>query len=168
MKQFFGKYRGKVVNNVDPEQRGRIQVNVPSVLGPTLSNWAEPCMPVAGMQMGMYVVPIVGATVWVEFEEGDPDRPIWVGGFWGLGAEVPPLALAGMPASPNMVMQTSGQNTLVISDLPGPAGGILLKSKTGASISISDTGITISNGQGAVITLQGPTVNINAGALVIT
>ncbi len=46
-------------------------------------------------------------------------------------------------------MQTVSQNTLMISDVPGPTGGILLKSSTGALISISDIGITIDNGQGA-------------------
>jgi hypothetical protein len=51
----------------------------------------------------------------------------------------------------------------MISDLPGPAGGLLLKSATGALISINDVGITISNGQGAAILLTGPTVTINEG-----
>ena len=55
----------------------------------------------------------------------------------------------------------------MISDLPGPTGGILLKTTTGAMISISDIGITISNGKGAVITMTGPTVDINAGAMTI-
>jgi len=56
----------------------------------------------------------------------------------------------------------------MISDVPGPTGGILLKSATGALISITDVGITISNGKGATIAMNGPTVTVNAGALVIT
>jgi uncharacterized protein involved in type VI secretion and phage assembly len=112
-------------------------------------------------------VPQVGAGVWVEFEQGDPDYPIWVGGFWGLVAEVPALALAGIPASPNIVLQTTAQNAIVISDLPGPTGGIMLKSTTGAAIIVNDTGIYIQNGKGASILLTGPTVTINNGALVI-
>jgi hypothetical protein len=72
-----------------------------------------------------------------------------------------------LPASPNIVLQTSGQNSLVISDLPG-TGGIMLKSTTGAMILINETGITISNGQGATIMLTGPTVTVNQGALVVT
>jgi len=117
--------------------------------------------------MGTYFVPLIGAGVWVEFEGGDPDYPIWTGGFWGSAAEVPPLALAGLPTSPNIVLQTSGQNSLLVSDLPG-TGGIVLKAAAGAMIMINETGITISNGQGAMITLTGPTVNINQGALTIT
>jgi uncharacterized protein involved in type VI secretion and phage assembly len=169
-KKYWGKYRGTVLNNVDPEQRGRLMTMVPDVLGPIASSWAEPCAPLAGPTgppMGVYLVPPIGAGVWVEFEHGDPDYPIWAGCRWGAQSDIPTLAKAGNPADPNIVIQTQGQNTIMISDLPGPTGGILLKTTTGAMISISDTGITISNGKGAVITMNGPTVDINSGALTI-
>ena len=117
--------------------------------------------------MGAYFVPPIGAGVWVEFEQGDPNRPIWVGCRFGSTADVPPLALAGLPLSPNIVLQTAGQNTLVISDLPGPTGGIMLKSPTGAMIVVNDTGITISNGKGAMITLMANVVDINTGAFTV-
>ena len=164
----YGKFRGVVINNLDPMQMGRIQVQVPDVLGLGVSSWAMPCVPFAGQQSGVFVVPQVGSGVWVEFEQGTPDYPIWVGGFWCSAAEVPALALAGLPVSPSIVLQTGGQNMLMISDLPGPTGGILLKTKTGAMISISDVGITLSNGQGATVMLAGPVVNINQGALTVT
>jgi uncharacterized protein involved in type VI secretion and phage assembly len=166
--QYFGKYRGTVLQNIDPMQMGRIQVLVPDISGILPSTWAMPCVPVAGIQMGVFVVPPVGAGVWVEFEQGDPDYPIWVGSYWGSAAEVPALALAGLPASPSIILQTLGQNTLAISDLPGPTGGIMIKSKTGAMILVNDIGITISNGKGAAIIMTGPTVNVNNGALTIT
>jgi hypothetical protein len=92
---------------------------------------------------------------------------VWVGGYWGSAAEVPALALAGNPASPNIVFQSALQNSLVISDLPGPTGGIMLKSTTGATIIVNDTGIYIQNGKGASIIMTGPTVTINNGAMVI-
>ena len=165
--KYYGKYRGTVINNVDPLQIGRILVMVPDVSALLPTSWALPCVPIAGKQMGTFVVPQVGAGVWVEFEQGDPDYPIWTGGFWGLVAEVPALALAGIPASPNIVLQTTAQNAIVISDLPGPTGGIMLKSTTGATIIVNDTGIYIQNGKGASIVMTGPTVNINTGALTI-
>ena len=168
MEKYFGKYRGTVVNNIDPELRGRLLVNVPDVLSFGPSSWAEPCVPLAGPTgppMGVYMVPPIGAGVWVEFERGDQDHPIWSGCRWGTPADIPPLAHAGLPASPNIVLQTAGQNTLMISDLPGPTGGIMLKSLTGASIIVNDTGIYIQNGKGASITLVGPAVTINNGAL---
>ena len=83
MTAFFGKYRGTVVNNLDPMQRGRVQVSVPAVLGSGRLSWAEPCVPYAGDQVGLFAVPPVGANVWVEFEAGDPDHPILAGCFWG-------------------------------------------------------------------------------------
>jgi len=165
--KFYGKYRGTVINNVDPMQLGRIQAMVPDVSGFVPTSWAMPCVPIAGKQMGTFVVPQVGAGVWIEFEQGDPDYPVWVGGFWGIAAEVPALALAGVPGNPNIVLQSTLQNSLVISDLPGPTGGIMLKSTTGATIVVNDTGIYIQNGKGASLILVGPSVTINNGALVV-
>ncbi|HZU09255.1 MAG TPA: phage baseplate assembly protein V [Pseudacidobacterium sp.] len=165
MAKYYGKYRGTVLDNVDPMQMGRLMVQVPDVSNVLPSTWAMPCLPFAGIQAGMYAVPAIGSGVWVEFEQGDIDYPIWVGCFWGSAAEVPALALAGPPVLQQIVIQTTGQNTLMISDVPGPTGGILLKSATGALISITDTGITISNGQGATIAMNGPAVTVNEGAL---
>jgi uncharacterized protein involved in type VI secretion and phage assembly len=165
--EYFGKYRGTVFNNIDPMQMGRIQVIVPDVTSVLPSTWALPCVPMAGIQCGYFSVPPIGAKVWVEFEHGDRDYPIWTGAFWGSAAEVPALALATPPALQSIVLQTVGQNTLMISDTPGPTGGILLKTTTGAMISVSDIGITISNGKGATIVLAGPTVTINQGALAV-
>jgi uncharacterized protein involved in type VI secretion and phage assembly len=118
--------------------------------------------------MGWWALPQIGAGVWVEFEQGNPDFPIWTGCWYGNASEVPALALAATPATPSVVVQTQGQNAFVLSDMPGAAGGILLKHRAGAMISISETGIIISNGQGATITLTGPTVTVNSGALVVT
>jgi uncharacterized protein involved in type VI secretion and phage assembly len=166
-KKFYGKYRGTVLQNIDPEQMGRIQVMVPDVSALIPTSWAMPCVPIAGKQMGSYFVPQVGSGVWVEFEQGNPDYPVWVGCYWGVAAEVPALALAGVPASPSIVLQTALQNLVAVSDLPGPTGGIMLKSTTGATIIVNDTGIYIQNGKGASIIMAGPSVTINNGAMVI-
>jgi hypothetical protein len=169
--KYYGKYRGLVIDNIDPEQIGRVMLQVPDVLGETPSSWAMPCVPTAGIQAGCFAVPPIGSQVWVEFEQGDPDYPIWTGGFWGLVADVPALATAppAIPPGQNIVIQTTGQNMIMVSDAaPTPAtGGIVLKSTTGAMIVVNDTGIYISNGQGAMITLVGPTVDVNIGALTV-
>ena len=168
--QYFGKYRGTVVNNVDPMQIGRIQAMVPDVSGLVPSSWAMPCMPFGGINAGMFAVPIIGAGVWIEFEQGDPDYPIWVGTYWGSSAELPMLSKTTPAPIPAVVLQTPLNNGLVISDAGGPmgVGGIALQTATGAMIAINDIGITITNGKGATITLTGPTVDINLGALTIT
>jgi uncharacterized protein involved in type VI secretion and phage assembly len=165
--KFYGKYRGLVLNNIDPMQMNRLQVQVPDVAGLIPVTWAMPCVPLAGLQNGMVALPIIGSGVWVEFEQGDPDYPIWVGCFWGSAAEVPALARATPPGLSAITLQTPLQNGLTISDLPGPTGGIMLKSATGATLIVNDTGIYIQNGKGASIVMTGPTVNVNAGALTI-
>jgi uncharacterized protein involved in type VI secretion and phage assembly len=163
----YGKYRGTVINNIDPLQIGRLLVQVPDIGGLIPSSWAMPCFPIAGKQMGAYMIPQIGAGVWVEFEQGDQDYPIWSGCWYGSAAEVPALALAGNPVSPSIVLQTGLQNTLVISDLPGPTGGIMIKSTTNATLIVNDTGIYIQNGKGASLVMVGPSVTINNGALTI-
>jgi hypothetical protein len=166
--KFYGKYRGVVLDNADPMLMGRILAMVPDVSSLLPTSWCMPCVPGAGLQAGMVVVPSIGGGVWIEFEQGDPDYPIWSGCFWGSAAELPALAHLSPPGLSSMTFQTTLQNGIVINDVPGPAGGIILKSTTGAAIIVNDTGIYISNGQGAVITLIGPTVSVNVSALVVT
>jgi uncharacterized protein involved in type VI secretion and phage assembly len=166
-KKFYGKYRGTVLDNIDPLKTGRLLVQVPDVSGELPSTWALPCLPFAGPGSGFYAVPPIGSIVWVEFEQGDPDYPVWTGCFWGSSAEVPALALAGVPGVQQVVIQTLAGNMLMVSDTPGPAGGILL-AVGDAVISVSDAGIIIDNGQGATIALTGPAVTVNEGALEVT
>jgi len=163
----LGKYRATVVNNIDPMQIGRVQVMVPDVAGFVPSTWAMPCLPMAGINSGLFMVPPLGSGVWVEFERGDPNYPIWVGGYWGSAAEIPALAHAVPPGVNGITLQTLLKNGLVISDVPGPTGGILIQTTTGAMISVSDVGIVISNGKGAVINMTGPAVDVNFGALTV-
>lgn len=100
---FFGKYRGKVVSNLDPLQLGRLQVSCPAVLGDGTTSWAMPSVPYAGRRVGWFMLPGRDTNVWVEFEGGDPDYPIWSGCFWGTG-ELPVT-----PATPDMkVIRTEG------------------------------------------------------------
>jgi Type VI secretion system/phage-baseplate injector OB domain len=119
--------------------------------------------------MGVYMVPPIGAGVWVEFEQGDPGKPIWSGCRFGTG-DTPTLALAGNPADPNICIQSLLQHMVMVSDMPPSpvTGGIILKSTTGAMIVVNDSGIYISNGKGATITMVGPTIDFNVGALTIT
>jgi uncharacterized protein involved in type VI secretion and phage assembly len=159
--QYFGKYRGKVLNNVDPRQMGRIQFQVPTVLGMNRLNWAMPCVPYAGPGVGFFMIPPVDARVWIEFENGDPDHPIWTGCFWDQGNVPVNPAVAQMK-----VIQTDSA-TITLNDTPG-AGGILIETTTGMKIEFKATGIEINNGQGASIKLTGPQVIINEGALEVT
>jgi uncharacterized protein involved in type VI secretion and phage assembly len=165
--KYYGKYRGMVLNNIDPLQTGRLQVQVPDVAGLIPATWAMPCAPIAGIQNGMFALPMIGSGVWVEFEQGDPEFPIWVGCFWGSAAEIPALALLTPPAVQAITFQTPLQNGITISDVPGPTGGIMIKTATGASLIVNDTGIYMQNGKGAMLNMVGPSVDINNGALTV-
>ena len=161
MTQFFGKYRGTVAKNLDPKQLGRIQVRVPSVLGDGSNSWAMPCVPYAGPGVGFFAVPPVGANIWVEFEGGDPDHPIWSGCFWDVG-QVP-----AMPAAAGMKVLKTDTCTITLNDLPG-VGGVTIETVTGMKIVLSVTGLEIDNGQGGSIKLTGPQVSVNNGGLDVT
>ena len=56
-KRYYGKYRGLVIENVDPMLMGRVLAQVPDVLGEIPSSWCMPCVPAAGIQSGMFIVP---------------------------------------------------------------------------------------------------------------
>jgi uncharacterized protein involved in type VI secretion and phage assembly len=163
--RYYGKYRGTVVNNVDPMMIGRLQAIVPDVSSVLPSSWAMPCFPMAGIQTGTIAVPPIGAGVWIEFERGDPDYPIWSGCYFGTAAEMPALHLMTPPGVSAITLQTMLQNGITVTDLPGPTGGIVIKTTTGASLIVNDTGIYIQNGKGASIVMVGPSVTINNGAL---
>ncbi len=86
---FYGKYRGKVIDNDDPLKLGRLKTMVPALSDNELT-WALPCTPYAGPKVGWYVIPPIGANVWIEFEAGDTDYPVWVGSFWSKQDDLPP------------------------------------------------------------------------------
>jgi uncharacterized protein involved in type VI secretion and phage assembly len=115
--RFYGKYRGTVADVNDPDALGRIKVQVPEVFGTIISPWALPCAPYAGPSVGYYAIPPVGAGVWVEFEAGDPSRPIWTGAWWGR--DNPPKDEKGTAASPPLKIWRSEKGLLLALDDDG-------------------------------------------------
>jgi len=162
MTKFFGKYRGKVLDNVDPLQQGRLRVSVPAVLGDGNFGWAMPCVSYAGPGVGAFVLPPVDANVWVEFEAGDPDSPIWAGCFWGKG-EVP-----AMPAVAETRVFKSDGVSVTIQEAPG--GGSLVIEVGPPLVSMPQkltfgtSGIVLEHGNSKV-TLSPASVSVNDGAL---
>jgi hypothetical protein len=136
----FGKYRGKVIDPVDPLQLGRIVALVPAISEFPL-NWAMPATPYAGAGVGFFAIPPVGANVWIEFEGGDPDYPIWAGCFWGQG-EAP-----AEPALPTTIMLKTEQGTLSINDLDAELKLSLTAADDVMSLAMSPAGIKLSLNQ---------------------
>ena len=163
--KFSGIYRGTVINNVDPEMAGRLLLKVPAVLGAKQSLWASRCIPLAGKGKGVYFVPEVGDEVLVAFANGDARAPIVLGSLWNAG-DAPPEAAASDPAAV-MTIASKARHSIVIRDTPGPVSGIVVKSASGAMIMVSDLAITIDNGKGASIVLEGPNVIVNGKPLAV-
>jgi hypothetical protein len=179
--RFYAKYRGKVENNLDPLQLGRLQVSVPAVLGDGRLSWAMPCVPYAGPGIGFFAIPPNGANVWVEFEGGDPDYPIWSGCFWGKG-EVPAkpavaetkvfktegiaLTLNDLPAGGGFTLEVGPPTVPIALKLVMQAQGIELTS-TPAVVKLAAEGIELSLGA-ASVKLSPASVSINNGALEVT
>jgi uncharacterized protein involved in type VI secretion and phage assembly len=159
---FYGKYRGIVTDNKDPLMMGRIKATVPDAMGDRESGWAMPCAPFGGSSTGFFALPTEGAGVWIEFEHGDPEYPIWSGCWWGSVAEMPPVLLA--PPYKKLAIKTEGGHSILIDDTPG-IGGITLETATGQKIVMNATGIEIDNGLGGKVQLMGPQVSVNNGAL---
>jgi len=160
--QYLGKYRGTVINNIDVMQQNRIQAIVPDVSSLVPTTWAEPCMP-----PGHSFTPRIGAGVWIEFEQGDPDYPIWTGCFPGsaLPTDLPVARQITPPGVPQSTMATPLQHSITVSD--SPATGIMMRTPGAAMISVTDAGgVIITNGL-ATITMQGPNITLAGNVVVI-
>jgi uncharacterized protein involved in type VI secretion and phage assembly len=158
---FYGKYRGEVTNNRDPEKLGRLRLKVRDIFGDHESGWALPCVPFAGKGLGFFMLPPENALVWVEFENGDPDYPIWSGCFWAAG-ETPTDS-----AEPEKKVIKTEAGTIILDETVGN-NGITIETKEGMKIILDMRGIEINDGKGGTIKLVGNQVSINDGALEVT
>lgn len=146
----FGKYRGTVIDNADPLKKGRLKVSVPSVLPPSLSEWAMPCVPYAGKQVGLFAIPAVGAGVWVEFEQGDMSYPVWVGCFWADNE-------APQSANPDVKMFKTEKLGLILDDA---SKKIMLAPDSGATITLTSEAVTSAGQAKHSVTTSGVTSEI--------
>jgi uncharacterized protein involved in type VI secretion and phage assembly len=161
-RRFYGKYRGKVVDNADSCGRGRIKVRVPSVLGAE-EFWALPCVPYAGKERGFFALPEAGTAVWVEFEHGDPSFPIWTGCFW-VDHDIP-----SADARPAIKFWKTDEITIRIDD---DEGSIEIRT-AGASIRMTSQEIELKGSTvkglagGQKFALTAGSFDVNDGALTV-
>lgn len=157
--RYYGKYRGKVTDNSDPDNLGRIRATVPRLLDTEETGWALPAVPYGGAaDQGLFALPEVGAGVWIEFEGGDLSYPIWTGTWYTTGA-IPESARAG-----KKVLKTKTGHKFVLDD---DAGSIEITDSNGNSIVMDASGISITSGNSS-IQLTAAGVSVNNGALEIT
>lgn len=156
--RYRGRYRGEVLDVDDPRSMGRVRVRVPEVLEDVDSGWALPVFAVSGDGSGVWAVPPVGAGVWVEFEGGDPSRPVWCGGWFAEG-EAPEGA-----APEKVIIRTPGGHVLTLDD---DGGTVELSDAEGAAVRLSSDGIELSKG-GQKIVISSSSVSVNDGALEVS
>lgn len=166
--RYYGKYRGIVVNSATPETNGRLTATV-TVGGTPVIVVAEVCTPFAGLNMGFYGMPPPQAGVWIEFEEGNLNKPIWTGCWWpegqlslSLGTQID---LTQLP----LAMQSAAGNRLVINTL----GDKLITLETalaelGPRIVLAVDGVTLSFGPMVSIELSATGVKICGEALTVS
>ena len=159
----FGKYRGLVADNQDPAAIGRIKAQVPEVFGDAvLTPWATPCAPYTGAGVGLHSIPPIGAGVWIEFEAGDPSRPIWSGGWWGSSDL--PADQSGTAAKPPLKILRSEQGLLVALD--DDAKTLTLSDGNGSNlltISVNDGQIRVQATSKVIV--EAPLIELTEGAV---
>jgi uncharacterized protein involved in type VI secretion and phage assembly len=156
--RFYGLYRGIVTDNNDPDSLGRVQAQVPAVLGEIDTGWAMPCVPYAGDGVGIAFLPEVGSGIWIEFEGGDVSYPVWVGCYWRaseLPSDVGPAV---------KVIQTKSPFELKFDD---DGGSLTITDSSGNTVTLDSSGITLSNG-GEQVVVSSSSVSVNNGALQVT
>lgn len=168
--RFLGKYRGTVLDNIDPLGLGRILASVPAVPAMVL-NFANPCVPYAGPEVGFFAIPPIGANVWIEFEAGDPSYPIWSGCFWEE-LEIP-LALELSPEDPSLVkVFRSDFCTLMFNDTPGEGGITLSVIDPAVAVPVTMTftsaGLEINTGVSNVLINPEEGITAEVGEVVVT
>lgn len=155
-KLLLGKFRGFVKKNKDPENRGRIKVVVPSILKEALTHWALPCLPFGGRpDQGWFTVPEKDALVWIEFEEGNLDKPIWTGTFWQQPHETPVETQDALPDV--RMLKTASGHTLIFDDSEEEES-IRIFHKAGAELNIDK------NGSIVLLDVSGGKITLNAKA----
>jgi uncharacterized protein involved in type VI secretion and phage assembly len=173
-RRYYGKYRGTVVDNQDPARLGRLKLAVPSVLGPNVvTGWATPCAPYGGAaDQGFLFIPERKAGVWVEFEEGDLEFPIWVGTYWAkpdAGSQLPkPQEDDGTEQDQvqdpptRKIIKTKRGHTIQLEDAEGHESVLVREGSQGHLITMSKNGITITDATGNSIEMTASAMTLHA------
>lgn len=155
---YYGKYKGFVVDNDDPENLGRLKVKVPSILGEdVVTGWAMPCLPYGGANdQGFFFIPEIDAGVWVEFEEGNLEYPVWAGTFWSKPAGASEAPKPGDAQSPptRKIIRTVKGNSIELEDKDNEETLIIIEKTNNNKVTMDKNGIIFEDGSGNKIILD--------------
>jgi uncharacterized protein involved in type VI secretion and phage assembly len=167
--RFYGKYRAFVADNSDPDSRGRLRLKIPSVLGPdVVSGWALPCAPYGGVaNKGFFFIPDQEAGVWVEFEGGLLEYPVWVGTFWSKpgSSEAPEPANSQSPPTSGIIKTKN--HSIELADADGSEAINIKDTKNGNTVTLNAKGILIQDQNGNTVKLESSGITIDGSAIKI-
>lgn len=89
-RRIYGVTVAQVINNVDLQGLGRVQLQLPWLTG--IKPWARVATLMAGMNRGTYFIPQIGDEVLVGFNHGDIREPYVIGSLWN-GLDKPPAVI---------------------------------------------------------------------------
>jgi hypothetical protein len=182
-KKFYGVVTGTVINPVDPQGLGRVQVRLPFIDSLDLSPWARVAVPMAGMFYGSYFIPNPGDQVLVAYECRE-NIPYIIGSLWTMVARpplpspLPQIRVIRTPIGnqivfeevpPSITLQTGPTPPVPIPSPPSPVGPFqtIKLSPTGATVMASN--ITLQAGASSIqITPAGITLQSGSNIVSIT
>ncbi|HMO47499.1 MAG TPA: phage baseplate assembly protein V [Rubrivivax sp.] len=156
--RYYGKYGGVVIDNDDPQRLARLKVRVPGLMQDAEIGWARPALPFAGPGHGHVMLPELDAMVWVEFEAGNLDQPIWSGCFYAENQSAP------TPGAPGGRVIVTPQGHSVVLDDDGDK--LVVMHSGGAKLEMTATGLTLSIGASKMV-MSNTAISFNDGVLKI-
>lgn len=156
--RYYGKHRAVVTDNVDPQHLCRIKVQAPALMGETEIGWCLPAFPFLGDGHGLVMMPEVGSMVWLEFEAGKLDFPIWTGGFLS-GKQKPPDP---HDAATRVIVSKNGHKII----LDDKGGKLCIEHSGGAKLEMSGTEISLTI-SGSKMVMGVASISFNEGVVKI-
>jgi len=179
MRQFKGVCTAVVIDNVDPDNSGRVKVRLGQLSGPGekgSETWARIATLMAGDNRGTWFIPDVKDEVLIAFEAGDMRRPYVIGALWN-GTNSPPetmdatntrkllrsrsgvkITLDDQSGQESFLVETPGGQRLMLTDGPG---AVEITDSNGNSVKLETTGVTVT--ATAKVTINASAVEVNSG-----
>src|SRR5215510_8048663 len=174
MNQFSGVCPAVVIDNADPDNRGRVKVRFAHLSGPGergAEAWARLATLMAGDNRGTWFIPDVKDEVLVAFEAGDMRRPYVIGALWN-GTNSPPetmdadntkklvrsrrgvkITLDDQSGRESFLVETPGGQRLMLKDGPG---AVEITDSNGNSVRLETSGVTVA--AAAKVTINASTI----------
>jgi uncharacterized protein involved in type VI secretion and phage assembly len=183
MKKLNGVFSAVVIDNIDPDNLGRVKVQLPQISESDQRGhqaWARLATLMAGQNRGTWFIPDMNDEVLVAFEAGDVRRPYVIGSLWNV-ANAPPqsmdatnnkkllrsrngvkITLDDQSGQESFIVETPGGQKITLKDGPG---SIEIADSNGNSIKLEAAGVTVN--ASAKVTLNASTVEISSGAVTV-